>query len=301
MPNKIVFIGSEAWGIPTLKTLLEEGYDLTVVTRPDAPAGRGRKLAVTPIKEVATSHRLAVWQPAKAGEIAQDIQNLAPGLGVVVAYGQIIPQAILDLFPHGILNLHPSALPKFRGPSPIEATILAGEQPAVSIIRLTAAMDAGDIAASQQLPVGPNPPTAPELYQIAGEMGAKLMCQAVRAVFDGSAVFSPQSQTEATFCQRITKADGVIDWHEPANLIERQVRAYLGWPGSRTTLFGRDVTITLARAIKTMSGPEAGTPYKTADGELAVATGQGCLIIDHLIPAGKREMTGRDFLAGHRL
>jgi methionyl-tRNA formyltransferase len=300
--SKLVFFGTEAWGIPVLKQLLEQDYDITIVTRPDAPSGRHRHLAVPPIKAVASDYHLPVLQPDKVGEVRDQIAELGPAIGVVVAYGRIIPSSILDLFSHGLLNVHPSALPKFRGPSPIEATILAGEAPVVTILKVSAEMDAGDVLTAQPIHGEDDPTTmtAPALYQLAGEQGAPLLADGVAATLEGSARFTPQDPAAASFCGRITKDDGIIDWQQSATLIERQIRAYLGWPGSRTQLFGKDVTITLAHVVKTMPGPAVGTAYKTDDGELGVATSDDCLVVDHLIPAGKREMTGRAFLAGHR-
>lgn len=287
----IVFFGTEAWGVPSLEQLLADGYQIAaVVTRPNAPAGRKRILEPTPIKVAALAHGLTVWEPASVNELIPLLTEFKPALGVLIAYGKIIPPAVLDLFPLGILNLHPSALPKYRGPSPIETAILNGDEIGwASIIKLDAAMDAGDIVACRHVKLAQaDCITAPEAYRLIGVAAAPLLSATIAEVMNGTAKFTVQDEAQATLSHIITKADGVLDLTQPAETLVRQIRAYLGWPGSRTQLAGTDVIITAAH----VGQPQ---PHK-----LAIATGDGLLVIDRLIPAGKREMTGQDFLAGHR-
>lgn len=304
-PQPIVFFGSEAWAVPILQQLHQHFTVITAVTKPDAPSGRHRQLAETPVKAWAHQHSIPVLQPTKLTDIKTRLESCRPVIGVVVAYGRLIPSQIIELFPYGILNVHPSLLPRYRGPSPIENTILNADQPGFSIIRLTADMDAGDILYSKPIDA-PNIQelTAPDLYTISGLTSAEIIVDCIHNVLEDKSNFKPQDHTSATFTKLIQKADGAIDWTKPSTLIERQIRAYLGWPGSFTTLLGSPVTITKAHTAPTpdaLRSLHPGSPYKTESGELAIVCGQASLIIDRLKPAGKNEMTGQSFLAGHPL
>ncbi len=306
---KIVFFGTEAWGVPSLEALLDAGLDVAaVVTRPDAPAGRKRVLTPTPIKVVALAHKLEVWEPERVSEITARLKELKPTLGVLMAYGKIIPQEILDLFPRGIINFHPSALPKYRGPSPIETAILEGDELGhISFIELDSGMDSGDIVASHRIPIeDADQLSAPELYGLVGESGAPLLVEAVRKVLDGTAKPKPQDEARATFSRMITKADSELKASKSVSQLAREVRAFAGWPGTKMTLLNTLVTLTKVHP----ANPETAAPFydlkpgsvvHIETGELAIITGDGLLVIDRLVPAGKREMTGREFLAGHPL
>lgn len=308
---RIVFFGTEAWGVPSLEQLIADGFDIAgVVTRPDAPVGRKRRLEPTPLKVAAAAHGLMVLEPAEVKELIPRLTELQPVLGVLIAYGKIIPQSVLDLFPLGIINLHPSALPSYRGPSPVETAILNGDEVGhISLIKLDASMDAGDIIASHHIKLKQAATlAAPEAYRLIGQAAAPLLATSIRQALNGTARYRRQAESQATFSRIITKADGKLDLSRSAIELERQIRAYLGWPGSHTRLGGSDITITAAHVGDTepfagmdrvASAP--GAAMRTPDSQLAITTGHGELIIDRLIPAGKREMTGREFLAGHSL
>ena len=300
---RIVFIGTEAWAIPCLEALIEQHEVVGVVTKPDAPSGRGHKLTPSPIKEVAARCNLPVYEPNKLTDITAKLSGLKADLGVVIAYGKLIPDEIIDSFPNGIYNCHPSALPKYRGPSPIEAAILDNAPISVSIIQLSAEMDAGDILAQTELPGDTSNLTAPKLYAAAGLVGAELLSETIRDLTSGNLRSTPQNHELATFSTKISKTDGIIDWSKPAAVLEREIRAYAGWPGSKTTLEGQDITVTSAHvaAMAPTNSITPNTPLTTPDGSLAFQTSQGLLVVDTLKPAGKREMTGREFLAGHPL
>lgn len=290
--SPIVFFGTEAWGVPCFEQLIRDGYRIAaVITRPDAPAGRKQVMTPTPVKVAALAHNLTVWEPENAKELLPLLAQLKPALGVLIAYGKLIPQPILDIFPLGIINLHPSALPQYRGPSPVETAILNGDEVGhISIIRLNAAMDAGDIIASHRFELAEaDHANAPETYRTIGEAAAPLLSETVAAVLNGSATFTAQDESKASLSHFINKADGTLDLTQSARQLDRHIRAYLGWPGSRTRLGSIDVIITAAHV---------GEPQSR---ELALQSGDGKLVIDRLIPAGKREMTGQDFLAGHSL
>jgi methionyl-tRNA formyltransferase len=224
---------------------------------------------------------------------------LRPDAGIVVAYGKLIPSVILEQFPKGLINIHASLLPRYRGASPIESAILAGDDATgVTLMRLDKGMDTGptyDVAKLQLT----GTETRPDLYAQLAELGSEHLSAKLTAILEGNIVPVPQDSTQATTVGLIRKQDGHIDWSQPAITIERQIRAYLDWPGSRTEITGTDATITAAH-IHVADGP-AGTAFKTPSSELAVYAGVGSLIIDRLKPAGKREMTGLEFLAGHPL
>jgi methionyl-tRNA formyltransferase len=300
---RIVFIGTEAWAIPSLEALIEQHEVVAVITKPDAPAGRGHILTPSPIKEVAVRCKIPAFEPFKLSDITGKIIDLKADLGVVIAYGKIIPDEIIDAFAHGIFNCHPSALPAFRGPSPIEAAILADEPITVSIIQLSSEMDAGDILDQAELPGQTHDLTAPEIYNAAGLVGAELLIGIIRKLQNKTLVPTPQDHSLATFSTKISKADGLIDWNKPAIQIEREIRAYAGWPGSKTSLNDSDITITRAHvaAIAPARSIPCGTPLLTTDGSLAFQTSQGMLVVDRLKPAGKRDMTSGEYLAGHPL
>lgn len=299
MSKKIIFFGTEDFSLGALEALVTAGYVVAaVVTKPDSPQGRGQKLTPPKVKVFADAHDIPVWQPLKLSEIADNIKAIDSPVGILVSFGKIIPQSIIDLFEPGIINVHPSQLPKYRGPSPIESTILNGDtETAVSIMQLSAAMDAGPIYGytSRELR---GDETAPELYRILGELGNQTLLELLPLILQGTATGLEQSDQEATYCHLIQKSDGVIDWNKPASQIEREIRAYAEWPKSRTTLGAVDVIITKAQVV-TGNTTTPGTITIEND-ELFVSTAQNLLKIIELKPAGKKEMPVKAFLSGYR-
>jgi methionyl-tRNA formyltransferase len=272
---------------------------VAVVTKPDSRTGRGRELTMPAVKRLAQAKNIPVLQPAKLRDIQSDLAALKPDAGIVVAYGKIIPPSILDLFPKGLINAHVSLLPRYRGSSPIEAAILNGDDTAgVTLMRLDQGMDTGPTYDAAKLQLTGRE-TRHDLSEQLAELAAELLSTKLTAVLDGHLVPVPQDNTKASTVHMLSKSDGVIDWTKPAAQLEREVRAYLGWPGSRTELAGAEVTITAAHISP--SGGTPGTAYRSPSSELAVYASEGSLIIDQLKPAGKREMTGSEFLAGHPL
>jgi methionyl-tRNA formyltransferase len=298
--DRLVFFGTDAVSVPSLIRLLAEEWNLVgVVTKPDSRTGRGQEMSSPAVKRLAEAKSIPVFQPTKVSEINAQLAKLKPDAGIVVAYGKLIPVSTLELFPKGLINVHPSLLPKYRGATPIEAAILNGDDTTgVTLMRVEKGMDSGPTFASTKLQLT-GTETRADLYEQLSEMGAELLSANLTGILQGQIVPIPQDHSLASHVSLITKADGIIDWTLPAETIERQVRGYLGWPGSRTRLAGTDITITAAHVLP-KDGP-SGTAYKSASAELAVYAGRGSLIIDHLKPAGKREMTGPEFLAGHPL
>jgi len=299
--EKLVFFGNErvATGVttdaPTLRGLIEAGYQVVAVVS-SFQAATSRNARQLEIEAVAREFKIPVMLPSRLNDIFDELSALNADLGVLVAYGRIIPQKIINLFPRGIINIHPSLLPLHRGSTPIEHAILDGDrQTGVSIMQLTAAMDAGPVWAQETIPlVGDE--RKPNLAAKLLAMGSTLLIDNLPRILSGAAAPEPQADSLATYDKPLTKADGIIDPSKPAAQIEREIRAYLGWPGSRARLFDTDVIITAAHVAHVAPAAEAAGPK-----DLVLACGDNTeLVIDRLKPAGKREMTGREFLAGHR-
>lgn len=297
--ERLVFFGTDTFSAPSLEALLEAGCQVVgVVTKPDARVGRGRELTSPLVKQIAMRHHLPVFQPAKLSTIRDDLAALNAAAGVVVAYGRIIPESILELFPKGLINVHASLLPAYRGASPIEAAILNGdEQTGVTLMKIAARMDAGGIYARGTWPLDGRE-TKPRLYESLSRFGAQQLVTHLHAILEGRLKAKPQNERQATYVSLIQKSDGLIDWTKPAATLEREIRAYLGWPGSRAEVCDREVIITAARVCRGMSQAEPGEVICSSGQELIVMTGQDALAIDRLKPAGKREMSAAEFIAG---
>jgi methionyl-tRNA formyltransferase len=298
--DKLIFFGTDAFSLPSLVRLVAEKWNIVaVVTKPDSKVGRGQELSAPAVKKLAQAANIPVLQPTKLSEVEGEIRNLKPDAAVVVAYGKIIQPQILEIFPKGLINVHPSLLPRFRGASPIESTIVAGdEQTGITLMQLDKGMDSGPTYDIAKLQLG-GTETKPELYERLAEMGAERLSAKLPSILDGTIVPIPQDTSKVTHSGMLKKSDSRIDWHKNATELERQVRAYLGWPGSATQIAGIEVTVT-ASHVSPKDGP-VGTAYVSPSQELAVYAGKGSLIIDQLKPAGKREMTGMEFLTGHPL
>lgn len=305
----IVFFGTADFSVASLRQLITDGYTIAaVITKPDAPVGRKRVLTPPAVKTVAAEYDIPVMQPEKLGDITDELKQLGATAGVVVSYGKLIPQSILDIFTDTLVNTHASLLPKWRGASPIESAILSGDdKTGVTLMRVEAGLDSGAMYASGELKLH-GTETRPELYDELAVVAAQLLHQHLPAILSGELQPEPQNDTEATTCGLISKANGQIDWSQPAEVLERHVRAYLGWPGSQAHLFNRDITITMASVPdleEAMMAAEIeqdhlakfGVPYITA-GRLLVTTGNGILEIDRLKPAGGRDMAAADFVRG---
>ena len=311
-PASIVFFGTDTFSIPSLQALIDAGYQIeAVVTKPDARVGRNHEVSPPPVKVMAASHGITVLQPSSAKELFDIISPLASVYGVVVAYGRIISPVVLGRFTGGLINVHPSLLPTYRGPAPIEAAIFNGDaRTGVCIMKLDAGMDTGPVYVREAVPLS-GKETRTALHDRLARRGAELLTGSLTDIISGKLKPLPQStfaDEQLSVTGLITKVDGIIDWIRPAVAIERHVRAFLGWPGSKTMIDGIDVTITAAHTGDSLllvgtgeTGGQPGTPFKTTGGELAIITGHGELIIDRLKPAGKNEMTGQAFLAGHKL
>lgn len=299
---RILFLGTPAFAAIPLRALVAAGHEIVgVVTQPDRPSGRSKALQSPPVKVAAVELGLPILQPATLRDetVVQHLRDLQPDVGVVAAYGEILRKNVLDIPPLGYLNIHPSLLPLYRGPTPVSAAILSGDEiTGVSIIRLVRAMDAGPIVAQATLPLPRDARTGPltdELFEI----GAQLLAGALPLYASGELEPQPQDESQATYCKMLSKEDGRIDWTQPALVIERATRAYDPWPGAFTTWQDQPLKIRAARVDSEWSGDAApGTILEGA--ELRVATGSGALALHEIQPAGKRMMPAQEWLRGQR-
>lgn len=288
--NRILFFGTEEFSLTALTGLIEAGYDIAaVVTKPDSRRGRGHQLVAPSVKVVAEKHNIPVWQPEKLRDITDDIKALQPVTGVLVSYGKIIPQSTIDLFTPGIINVHPSLLPKYRGPSPIESAILNGDdKTGVTIMQLSADMDAGPIYTAKEYTLS-GTETQPELYQTLATIGTNLLLEALPRILASDLQPTPQDDTQASYCQLLTKADGQLNPDElTAVEAERRVRAYLRFPRVRLNVLEKDIIVTKARVSQEKTN------------ELAIKfKDDNYLSIDELVGPSGKTMSGEAFLKGY--
>lgn len=300
MSFNVVFMGSPEFALPTLRELSANYRVVGVVTQPDRPAGRGRKLVSPPVKTLAQSLGIGTIQPhrLRAPEAQAKLLEWKPDLIVVAAFGQILRQNVLDLPPYGCINVHASLLPRWRGAAPIQAAILHGDAvTGITIMKMDAGIDTGPILAQRIEPIGAQD-TAASLSDRLAETGAKLLLETLPGYLHGA--LEPQAQPEegATYAGMLQKQDGQLDFQQAASDLERRVRAYNPWPG---TFFLSPAGILIVRRAHT-AGDERLLPGQLGviDRLPAVATVQGWLVLDEVQPAGKKALPGAVFLHGLR-
>ncbi len=300
-------MGTPAFAVPALEALLNSRQHTLagVVTQPDRPAGRGRQLVEPPVKAVARQAGVAVIQPARLRdpEALAQLQAWAPDVIVVAAFGQILKPTVLDLPPHGCVNLHASLLPRHRGAAPVAAAILAGDlETGVTLMRMDAGLDTGPIIAQQREPIRPDDTTA-SLAERLSQVGARLLVQALPAYLAGRLTPLPQDEAHATYAPQLKKDDGRLDFTRAAIELERRIRAFTPWPGAFALWpgpAGAPAPLKILRAAvldQTLGAPGevAATPHGPA-----VACGQGALLLLEVQPPGKRSMPAADFARGAR-
>ncbi len=303
---RIAFFGTPAFAVPSLEYLLTAGEEVVmVVTQPDRPRGRGHHLQPSPLKTAALAHGIPVLQPERASDpaFASALAACGADLGVVAAYGKILPDPILHTPRHGTINVHASLLPSYRGAAPVHRAIIAGEpETGVTMIRLVREMDAGPMLARAVRPIADDE-TSDVVDRALAQIGAGLLVSTVREIAAGRVTERPQDHTLATLAPRLTKEDGRIDWTRPAAAIHNLVRGLHPWPHAFSFLNGSRYLI-LRTWVEATTGLEPGSPSGTvveaeAD-RLRVACGEGTILAIHeLQPEGRRRLTTRAFLAGH--
>ncbi len=303
-PLRIVFAGTPEFSVPALQALHDAGHTLVAVyTQPDRPAGRGRALTASAVKQRALALGIAVEQPPtlKTAEAQAGLAAHAPDLMVVVAYGLILPQAVLDIPRLGCLNIHGSLLPRWRGAAPIQRAILAGdERTGISIMKMDAGLDTGPELLRRELAIGPHE-TAGELHDRLAPLGAQAIVDAVRGWAAGTLQAQPQSATGATYAAKIRKDEARIDWSNSAVAIDRQVRAFNPWPVAETRLGDEQVRVWEVRPVPHAQPPvdatlPPGAVTHAADGQLLVATGDGLLELLTLQFPGRKPLQARAVL-----
>ncbi len=304
---RLIFFGTPEFAVPSLHALIGRGFEIVaVVTQPDRPVGRGRATRPPPVKEAATRAGIPVLQPPslRTPDAVATLRAIRPDLIVVVAFGQILRRAILDLPPLGCLNVHPSLLPKLRGAAPIQAAIREGfRETGVTIMLMNEQMDAGPILAQVTAPIFADD-TAATLGDRLARLGAELLVDTIPRWAAGAIVPREQDEREATYCRPLTAADAIVDWTQSADLIARICRAQTPWPGCRSYWDGRSIRLLALEPYPSWAGPEPpGTVIRLPESSprqpiLAIATGAGAVIVRELQLAGKRPLSADEFLRG---
>jgi methionyl-tRNA formyltransferase len=300
---RIVFMGTPDFALPTLERLIERYSVVGAITQPDRPAGRGRQLTASPVKDVAVAEGIPVYQPdrVRRPEALETLRAWAPDVVIVAAYGQILPEALLRVPPFGVLNVHASLLPRWRGASPIQGALLAGDEvTGVTIMKMDAGMDTGPILAKRETPVDPDE-TAGELEARLALLGAELLMQVLPGYLAGDVVPEPQPEDGVTLTRPRRKSQPEIDWALPARQVHNHVRAFSPDPGAYTFWDGTRIKI-LRTDVVDGADPgsrERGTVFLWKR-RPAVVTGDGCLVLVQLQMAGKRPMDGGAFVRGRQ-
>ena len=304
---RIVFMGTPDFAEAALKALIEAGFDIAcVVTQPDREKGRGREVQASPVKTCAMAHGIPVLQPDRVRDpgAVKALASFRADVFVVAAFGQILPQKVLDIPRLGCVNIHASLLPRYRGAAPIQHAILNGDAATgITIMKMDAGMDTGDILYREEIAITEED-TGGTLFEKLSVLGASCIVKALPLLEQG--LLTPVKQDEAlqTNAPKITKESGRIDWNRDAESIARRVRAFDPWPGAFTTVEGKAWKITGARAIRSDergAEADAGCVLSSMPEGIRVRTGAGDLLITELQPAGKRRMAVIDFLNGHTL
>lgn len=302
----LIFCGTPQFAVPTLERLIAEKFPIQlVITNPDEPRDRGHKVQPSAVKEAALRHGLPIYQPAKlrTEEARNFISQYRPDAIVIVAYGQIVPQWMIDLPPYGCINLHASLLPKYRGAAPIAWAIIRGEkETGVTTMKIDAGMDTGEILLERREPIHDDD-TTETLSQRLSVIGADLMVETLRKLERGEIVPRPQDSRFATLAPRLKKEDGLIDWTRPADEIARRVRGLVPWPGAYTSFRGKQLHIWRAEPVPA-AGETAIAPGTLLldGGRLAVACGAGTMLVLHEVQLeGRKRLGARDFVNGARV
>ena len=297
---KYIFFGTRELGAKVLESLLESGnFPSLVVTSQDKPAGRKQELLASPVKLVAKKHNLPLAQPEKPAELILKKEIQEAEFFVVAAYGGILPKELVDLPAKGVLNVHPSLLPKYRGPSPERFTLLNGDkETGVTVMLLDEKIDHGPILAQEEFVI-PEGIHHEELHLKLGEIGGALLARTIPLWLDDKIAPREQDHDRATFTKKVTKEDGKIDWNNEAEYIAGQIRAFDPWPGTYTSWQGKNMKILEGSVDATLSDSAPGSIILWSDG-FAIVTGKGILIVEQLQLEGKNPVSAKEFLLGHK-
>lgn len=302
MSQKIIFFGNERLGIglgtsaPVLSALIDEGYEIAALVVAQNEPSKSRNHRSLEVVELANQHHIPVLSPDKLINIKEELKSKQAKAGILVAYGKMVPKAVIDIFPRGIVNIHPSLLPLHRGPTPIESVILQGEkETGVSLMKLIDKMDAGPVYAQQKIKLSGRE-YKNELVERLMQVGTELLVENLPNILNGSLEAIKQNTALASYDKKIEKSDGLIDFKKDATSLDRQIRAFMGWPRSRTVVGTTEIIVTKSHVADIDGTP--GTLYFEGQ-QFGIHCQKGTLMIDMLIPAGKKEITGSDFLLGY--
>lgn len=306
---RILFMGTDKFAVPALKALIDNGYDIVgVVTQPDQPKGRGLKVTPPPVKELALAHNLPIYQPAKVRDesFVQKIRDeFRPDIIIVSAFGQILSRSILEIPKYGCINLHPSLLPKYRGPAPIQRAIMNGEtETGVTIMMVDEGQDTGDIIMQRAVAIDLSD-TGETLSQKLSEISADMLIEVLNLREDGELVLPrhPQDSSKATYAPKLTKEDGLINWENSSKQIHDLIRGAIPWPVAYTSFRSRTLRIWKSKIVNGDYANLKAQPgtIVCVSPELVVATGQGAISIEVLQPADKAKISAKDFVNGYRV
>lgn len=304
-PLRIVFFGTPGFAVPSLEALAASMHPLVaLVSQPDRPKGRGHRLQPTPTRTAAVERKVPVLQPEtiRTDEFLSRIRALAPDLGVVAAYGRLLPEALLRIPRLGMINVHASLLPRWRGAAPVHRAVMAGDaETGVTIMRVVRELDAGPTFAAVTRPIGPDE-TSPEVERSLAQLGAALLVDVVDRIAAGTATETPQDEALVTYAAKLTRDESPVDWRLPAVAIHNRIRGLQPWPLASTRLAGVRLLLHRSALADEPASAAPGTVVRAAGGELTVAAGDGRgLRLLELQPEGRRVMSTREFLAGRRV
>lgn len=302
---RIAFFGTPQFAVPTLEKLLASRHAVCgVVTQPDRPRGRGQQVSQSPVKALAAANGLPILQPDRLRDaaFADTLRTWNPDLGVVAAYGRIVPESILALPRHGMINVHASLLPKYRGAAPVQRAVIDGEtETGVTIMRVEKMLDSGPMLAKVKRPIGPDE-TADVIESDLAVLGATLLLEVVGHIEAGTVQQELQDFMVCSYAPKVTKDEGRIDWTLPASYIHNRVRGLYPWPHAYTYLDGVRLIVLKTRVAEMPTDLPPGTVVDVPRDAIEVATGhEGRIAIEQLQLEGGRPMAVRDFLAGHRI
>ena len=299
---RLIFMGTPRFAVPILEALLQsEDEVLAVVTQPDKPAGRGKKLTPPPVKQLAQRHGLLVFQPEKIKEpsFLEELKALHPDVIVVAAYGKILPKEVLEIPKFGCINVHASLLPKFRGAAPINWAIISGEkETGVTIMQMDEGMDTGDILLQEKIDIAPEE-TAGTLHDKLSLLGARLIVEALKLLKEGRLAPRKQPEEGVSYAPVLKKEDGFLDFSRSAEELSRLIRGLDPWPTAYTRFRGKLLKLFRPKVLDQVSSAPPGTIVDLKEG-LIIATGKGLLKIEEVQPEGKRRMKAEDFIRGWR-
>jgi len=301
---RIIFMGTPEFAVPSLEGLIQRGHKLVyVVTQPDRPKGRGRKLKPPPVKEVALAHGIPVLQPKDLSEkgFLDILRQEEVELIVVVAYGQILTAEILQIPTFGAINVHPSLLPKYRGAAPIQWTIMNDEPvTGVTIIKMNEKMDAGPILLQKEVPVLPDE-TAGSLHDRLAQLGAELLLEAIDKISDGSIKEIPQDDSKATYAPKIDKSFSKIDWNSSAKDISAKIRALDPWPGAVSTVKDKELKLFSSSVVDFSHKGTPGSIYAIEQEGVIIETAEGLVLVREFQAPGRKRLKAKEFLKGFPL